>query len=88
MRGWTEPVANRKYKSRCDSFGQPLSAATALPLNLDHQQDLNRLTVTGGMRLGSDLIPGEYVLQVIATDPLADEKHRIATQWIDFEIVK
>jgi hypothetical protein len=38
--------------------------------------------------LGADLIPGEYVLQITATDPLADEKHRVATQWIDFEIVK
>ena len=70
------------------AFAATTSAATALPLNLDHQEDLKRLTVTGGMRLGSDLTPGEYVLQVIATDPLADEKHRIATQWIDFEIVK
>ena len=68
--------------------GQPVSAATAQPLNLDRQQDLKRLTVTAGMRLGSDLTPGEYVLQVIATDPLADEKHRVATQWIDFEIVR
>jgi VWFA-related protein len=68
--------------------GQPLSAPTAQPLNLGQQQDMKRLTVTGGMRLGSDLAPGEYVLQVIATDPLTDEKHRVATQWIDFEIVK
>lgn len=68
--------------------GQPLSAATAQPVNLNRQPDLKRLSVTGGMRLGADLTPGEYVLQVIATDSLADEKHRIATQWIDFEIVK
>jgi len=32
--------------------------------------------------------PGGYQLQVVATDPLAKEKHRVATQWIDFEIVK
>jgi hypothetical protein len=42
----------------------------------------------GGVRLGNELIPGEYVLQITVTDPLADEKHRVATQWIDFEIVK
>lgn len=40
------------------------------------------------LKLGADLIPGEYVLQITATDPLADAKHRAATQWIDFEIVK
>jgi hypothetical protein len=42
----------------------------------------------GALKLGADLIPGEYVLQITATDPLADAKHRVATQWIDFEIVK
>jgi hypothetical protein len=53
-----------------------------------NQPDLKRLTVGGGLKLGADLIPGEYVLQITATDPLADEKHRVATQWIDFEIIK
>ena len=28
------------------------------------------------------------LIQITATDPLADAKHRVATQWIDFEIVK
>ncbi len=27
-------------------------------------------------------------LQVIVTDTLASEKHRTATQWMDFEVVK
>ena len=35
----------------------------------------------------ADLPPGEYVLQIIVTDALADERHRTATQWIDFELV-
>jgi len=38
--------------------------------------------------LGSEFPPGEYVLQVIITDKLAKEKQQIASQWIDFEIVK
>jgi VWFA-related protein len=52
------------------------------------QPDLKRITITGALKLGADLSPGEYVLQINATDPLADEKHRVATQWIDFEVVK
>jgi hypothetical protein len=40
------------------------------------------------LRLGTDLEPGEYVLQVIVTDNLAKEKYRVATQWMDFELVK
>jgi VWFA-related protein len=59
------------------------------PFDTTSQTDLARLTAGGGLRLGSDLVPGEYVLQVVVTDLLAkDQKRRFATQWIDFEIVK
>ncbi|HEY6186929.1 MAG TPA: VWA domain-containing protein [Pyrinomonadaceae bacterium] len=58
------------------------------PLSMAHQSDLERLIVTGALKLGTDMTPGEYALQVIVTDPLAKEKYRTATQWIDFEIVK
>lgn len=52
------------------------------------QTDLKRLAVSGAIQLGSDMTPGEYVLQVVVSDLLADQKHRIATQWMDFQIVK
>jgi VWFA-related protein len=52
------------------------------------QPDLKRLMAGAALLLGTDMTPGEYILQVIVTDPLASEKHRTATQWIDFEIVK
>jgi VWFA-related protein len=68
--------------------GEPVFTGRELPLSESSQPDLKRITILGALRLGSDLIPGEYVLQITATDPLADEKHRAATQWIDFEIVK
>jgi VWFA-related protein len=51
------------------------------------QPDLKRLSVTGAIQLGTQMTAGEYVLQVIITDLLAKNKHRVATQWIDFEIV-
>ncbi len=58
------------------------------PFNLRGPNDLKRLGASGGIQLGADMVPGEYVLQIIVKDALADEKHRVATQWIDFEIVK
>ena len=58
------------------------------PLGETSQPDPKRIAILGAVKLGGDLIPGEYVLQITVTDPLADEKHRVATQWIDFEIVK
>jgi len=58
------------------------------PFKIANSTDLKRLLAGGTIQLGSDLPPGEYVFQVIVNDPLAKEKHRVATQWIDFEIVK
>ena len=68
--------------------GKQIFAGQEIPLDLRTQPDLKRLVSGGVIQLGSDMEPGEYVLQVVATDLLAKEKHRVATQWIDFEIVK
>ncbi|MEP6818265.1 MAG: hypothetical protein ABJA18_01950 [bacterium] len=57
-------------------------------MNYEKQPDLKRIAAGSALQLGSDLLPGEYVLQITATDLLADQKHRVATQWIDFEVVK
>ena len=51
------------------------------------QVDLKRLTASGRLRLGGDLTPGEYLLQVIVTDALAPEREQTVTQWTDFEII-
>jgi VWFA-related protein len=68
--------------------GEPIFTGKELPWSEVNQPDLKRITILGALKLGADLIPGEYVLQITATDPLAEQKHRVATQWIDFEIVK
>jgi VWFA-related protein len=68
--------------------GQLIFTGKVLPLDSSDQPDLKRLTASGGLQLGSDMTPGEYILQLIVTDTLAKDKYRTATQWIDFEIVK
>lgn len=52
------------------------------------QTDMLRLPIGGAIQLGTDMAPGDYVIQVVVTDLLADKKHRVATQWMDFQIVK
>ena len=47
-----------------------------------------QLPAGGSIRLGSDLPPGEYVMQVIVSDRLAKDRTQLAAGWIDFEIVK
>ncbi len=68
--------------------GKQVFAGSELPYLPVQQTDLKRLPVGGAIQLGSDMAPGEYVLQVIVTDTLADQKHRLATQSMDFQIVK
>ena len=68
--------------------GQPVFTGKENALGFTGVVDPKRLITSGGLKLGNDLAPGEYVLQVSVKDMLADEKHRTVTQWMDFEIVK
>lgn len=68
--------------------GQPVFTGKENPLNYSGVADPNRLVTGGAIQLGTDLAPGEYVLQVIVKDMLADEKYRTVSQWMDFEIIK
>src|SRR6185369_16204015 len=68
--------------------GRQVFTGKAAPISVGQVVDLNHVPASGGLRLGTDLDPGEYVLQVIVTDKLAKEKYRVATQWMDFELVK
>ncbi len=58
------------------------------PIDVAGQTDLERVTVGGGVQLGTVLEPGEYLLQITVTDPLVKGKNGIISRWIDFEIVK
>ena len=67
--------------------GKQVFAGKVSPYNVGRQVDMNRLKVNGGLRIGPELIPGEYVLQVIVTNNLKD-KPNSATQTLDFEILE
>jgi VWFA-related protein len=68
--------------------GKEVFTGKEMPFDASYQTDLKRLPLAGAVQLGSGMVPGEYVLQIIVTDTLAKEKRRVASQWIDFEIVK
>ncbi|MCA1632071.1 MAG: hypothetical protein LC774_17445, partial [Acidobacteria bacterium] len=68
--------------------GQPVFTGKELPAALTAGGNPKRILYGGRFVLGTNLAPGDYVLQVIVTDTLRDDKRRAATQWIDFEIVK
>jgi hypothetical protein len=68
--------------------GKQVFAGDQRPFNATNQADIRRLIASGALVLGTDLTPGEYVLQLVVTDTLADEKYRTVTQWMDFDILK
>jgi VWFA-related protein len=68
--------------------GRQVFAGRVGPLAVSGQADLTHIRAKGRLRLGPELTPGEYMLQVIVTDKLAKEKFRVATQWMDFELTQ
>ncbi len=59
-----------------------------IPFDLAGQTDMLRLKMTGAISIGEKMLPGDYILQIIVTDKFAKSKHRIATQFVQFEVVK
>jgi VWFA-related protein len=52
------------------------------------QADPERIESVGALTLGSNLGPGEYILQIIVRDENAKEKHGTTAQVVDFVIVE
>jgi hypothetical protein len=77
-----------KTQIRLFRDGKEIFAGKETQFDASGQIDLQRLAAAGAIQLGAELEPGDYILQVIVTDLLADTKHRVATQWMDFQIVK
>lgn len=68
--------------------GRQIFSGDATPIDIAGQLDLQRIASASRLQLGAQLLPGEYVLQIIVTDSSGKEKPRTATRWIDFEVVK
>jgi hypothetical protein len=66
--------------------GREIFAGTPAVLDTKGQTDLKRLVAGGALRLGDLMKPGDYILQVVATDKLASPKNATAAQWTDFQV--
>ena len=79
---------NLTTKIRVIRDGKLILDGKSVPFELLGQADMAHLKSVGVVSFGKGTPPGEYVLQVIIIDNLAKQKERIATQFVQFEIVE
>jgi hypothetical protein len=59
----------------------------ATPLDLGAQTDWKVIAIAGSLTLTKAVKPGQYAIEVVIEDDLADPARRTATQSMDFEVV-
>jgi len=79
--------AQLSAQTRVFRDGKPVFTGELIPVGLEGQPDRRRITNVSLFQLGSEMLPGEYIVQIIVADS-SKQKSRAATQWIDFEVVK
>lgn len=84
----TSGKPNLTIQARLYRNGELVFTGKEVPFELRDQTDPKRLGGGGAIQLGTEMKPGEYVLQIVVSDLLAKQKHRVTTQWMDFEIVQ
>ena len=58
------------------------------PAEIMQQPDPSRVLIGGRLRLGTNLLPGEYVMQITVKDPSGKKGPGTATESAEFEIVQ
>ncbi len=68
--------------------GQLVLDGKPIPVDLNGQTDMKRVQLSGALSLSEQMLPGDYILQVIVTDQLAKKKEQVTAQHIQFEVVQ
>lgn len=58
-----------------------------MPVEAAGQTDSQRIKAGGAMNLLPNMLPGDYVMQIIVTDKAGNGKPKISTQFVQFEIL-
>jgi hypothetical protein len=75
-----------KVEAKVSLYRDGKEFLTGKPAPVEVGSDPARLPAGGDVKIGADMPPGVYVLQVVVTDLLGDTKYRTATQYIDFRV--
>jgi VWFA-related protein len=79
---------NLTIRTRIFRDGELIFEGKPQPIDISGQTDLQRIQASSAINLGADMEIGNYILQIIVTDPSAKEKNKIAVQFVQFEIVE
>jgi hypothetical protein len=84
------PAKQPQLESRIRMFrdGKLVLDGEQKPLDLQGQTDVRHLKLSRALSVGRQMEPGDYVLQIIVTDTLANAQNAIATQYVQFEVVE
>lgn len=75
-------------QTRLFKDGNVIYEGKSQPVLIDVLKDSKRITASGSLNLGQSMEVGDYILQIIVTDKLADKKRQTVTQFVPFEIVQ
>ncbi|MEP7037939.1 MAG: VWA domain-containing protein [Acidobacteriota bacterium] len=78
---------NLQIQTRIFRDGKVIFESKSKPPDALGQTNSQSINATGAISLGTEMSPGDYILQIIITDPAAKEKNNTAAQFVQFEIV-
>ncbi len=78
---------NLSYQTRIFREGQPIFESSTQPVPSSSNRDAKGVNLTAALALGTEMEPGDYVLQIAITDNLSKPKENTATQFVQFEII-
>jgi hypothetical protein len=85
-RAGTGQPPNISYKVRIFREGGLVLDGKQTHLEFPGQTDPQRLKSSGALSLGSSMVPGDYVLQVIVIDNNAKEKEKVTSRYVQFQV--
>lgn len=78
---------NVTYQIRVFREGKMIFEGKPQPTLVQAVNGGQQISISSSLVLGKEMATGEYVMQIVVTDNLAKEKRRLATQFVQFELV-
>lgn len=79
-------IANFTRKTRVFRDGKMIMDGNEQPLSFAATGN-GRQTASGAISLGTEMQPGDYILQIVVVDNSKKDKKKYATQYVQFEVV-